>query len=85
MQVNKAASVTKNMGLYSAFDDDKAAHDSKKDDYKVVLLELGKINEADSPNVAEAEKKTAESLLLKAEVGNLKKKMNLAVQAVFQL
>ena len=30
LHVNKAASVAKNMGLYSAFDDAKAAHDLKK-------------------------------------------------------
>lgn len=30
LHVNKAASVAKNMGLYSAFDDAEAAHDSKK-------------------------------------------------------
>ncbi len=83
LHVNKVASVAKNMGLYSAFDDAKAAHDSKKDDIKAVLMELAKINEADSPNVAEAEKKTA--VLLKAEVVNLKKKMTTAAQAVFQL
>ena len=85
LHVNKAASVAKNMGLYSAFDDAEAAHDSKKNDYKAVLLELAEINEADPPNVAEAERKTAQSLLLKAEVGNLKKKMTTAAQAVFQL
>ena len=64
------------MGLYSAFDDAEAAHDSKKDDYKA---------EADYLNVAKAEKKTTESLLLKTEVGNLKKKMTTAAQAVLQL
>ncbi len=85
LNVNKVTSIAKNMGLYSAFEDAEVAHDSKKDDYKAVLLELAKINEADSPNVAKAEKKTAESLLLKAEVGNIKKKMTTAAQAVFQL
>ncbi len=54
------------MGLYSALDDAEAAHDSKNDDYKAVLLELAEINKADSPNVTDAEKKTAKSLLLKA-------------------
>ncbi len=50
------------MGLYSAFHDAEAAHDSKKDDYKVVLVKLAKIKEADSPNDDEEEKKTAKSL-----------------------
>ena len=54
------------MGLYSAFDNAEAAHDSKKDDYKAVLAKLTKINEADSLNDAKAEKKTTESHLLKA-------------------
>ncbi len=40
LDVNKAASVAKNMGLYSAFDDAKASHDLKKDDYKQFLLNL---------------------------------------------
>ncbi len=62
------------MGLYSAFDDAETAHDSKKDDYKAVLAKLAINNEADSPNDAKAEKKTTKSLLLKAEVVNLKKK-----------
>ena len=53
----------------------------KNGDYKAVLSEL-----ADNPlSVTETEKKTAESLLLKAEVVNLKKKMTEAAQAVCQL
>ena len=57
LHANKAASVAKNMGLYSAFDDAEVAHDSKKDDHKAVLVKLARINEADSPNVSEAEKR----------------------------
>ncbi len=58
LHANKVASVAKNMRLLSAFDDAKAAHDLKKDYYKAILLELTKINKADSPNVAKAEKMT---------------------------
>ena len=47
LHVNKAASVAKNMGPYSAFNDAQVAHDSKKDDYTAVLAELAKINEPD--------------------------------------
>ena len=58
------------MGLISAVNDAKKAHDSKKEDYKAVLIEL-----ANEPlSKAKKEKKTTESLLLKAEVVNLKKK-----------
>ena len=58
------------MGLISAVDDAKKAHDLTKHDYKAVLVEL-----ADDPlSKAKTEKKTTVSLLLKAELVNLKKK-----------
>ena len=73
------------MGLYSAFDDAKVAHDLKEDDYELVLVKLSKIKEPVSLNDDKAEKKTTVSLFLKAVVGNLKKKITTTAQAVFQL
>ncbi len=69
------------MGLISVFNNAEKAHDSKKDDYKAFLVEL-----TDDPlSKAEKEKMTTDSLLLMAEVSNLKKKMTRKAQAVFQL
>ena len=45
----------------------------QKDAYNSVLLELAEANADDPLDKAKTEKKTAESLLLKTEVGNLKK------------
>ena len=60
-------------------------HITQKSNYKAVLAELDKIEEADRPNKAKAEKKTVESLFLKVEIGNFKKKMTAKAQVVFQL
>ena len=69
------------MGLISAFNNTGKAHDSEKSDYKAVLSEL-----SDDPlSATETKKKTTESLLLKAEIINLKEKMTDAAQAIFQL
>ncbi len=62
LHINKVASVAKNMGLPSAFNDAKVAHDLKKNKYKAVLAELAKIKEADPPNETETEIMTAKSL-----------------------
>jgi hypothetical protein len=69
------------MGLLSAHDDAETAYDSKKTELKAVLTALADV----AIKAADKEKKTAESLLLKAEVSNLKKKKTTAAQAVFQL
>ncbi len=53
----------------------------KKSDWKAVLSELAN----DPPRTAKTVQKTAESLLLKAEVSNLKKKLTESTQAVSQL
>ena len=58
---------------------------TQKSVYKAVLLELAKADANYSLDKAKTEKKTAELLLLKAEVGNLKKKLTTAAQPVFQL
>jgi hypothetical protein len=62
LHVNKAYSTAKKMGLIPACDDAERAYDSKKGEWKAVLREL-----ADDPlSKTEKEKKTAESLSLKA-------------------
>ena len=73
------------MGLLSAFYDADAAHDSKKPVIRLFWLNSPRSKKLTPPHEAKKEKKTAESLLLKAEVGNLKKKLTTATQAVFQL
>ena len=81
LHVNKAYSTSCKMGLLSAHDDAETAYDSKKTELKAVLTALADV----AIKAADKEKKTAESLLLKAEVSNLKKKKTTAAQAVFQL
>lgn len=69
------------MELITAYNHAEEAHDVKKGEYKTVLCKL-----ASAPlGKAKTERSMAELLLVKAEVGDLKKKMNKAVQAVFQL
>ena len=58
-------------------------HMTQKSASKSVLLELTEADTDDPLDKANTEKKTAESLLLKAKVGNLKKKLTTAAQAVF--
>ena len=48
-------------------------------------MEITEANTDDPLDKAKTEKKIAESLLLKAEVGNLKKKLTISAQAVLQL
>eukprot|EP00804_Cyclotella_cryptica_P013426 CCRYP_005171-RA/>CCRYP_005171-RA protein AED:0.20 eAED:0.78 QI:0/0/0/1/1/1/3/0/330 len=77
LHVNKAYSTAKKMGLIPACDDAKKAYDSKK----AVLREL-----ADDPlSKTEKEKKTAESLSLKADMLALRTKMTDSALEVFQL
>ena len=56
------------MGLLSTYEDAEKAYDSKKTELKAVLSALADV----AIKAADKEKMTAESLLLKAEVGNLK-------------
>ena len=58
-------------------------HMTQKSAYKAVLSELAKADAHDHLEKAKTGKKTAELLLLKAEVGNLKKKMATKTQAFF--
>ena len=46
---------------------------TQKSAYKAVLWEIAKVNANNPLDKVKTEKKTAESLLLKAELGNLKK------------
>ena len=68
------------MDLLSAYKVAKKANDSKKEQ-RAVLTALADV----AIKAADKEKKTAESLLLKAEVLNLKKQKTTVAQAVFQL
>ena len=69
--MNKAYSTAKKMGLIPACDDAERAYDSKKGEWKAVLRKL-----ADEPlSKTEKEKKTAESLSLKANMLALRTKM----------
>ena len=81
LHVNKAYSIAKKMGLISTCDDAEKAYDSKKGDWKAVLRELAE----DPLSKTEKEKKTTESLSLKAEMLALKSKMTDSALAVFQL
>eukprot|EP00804_Cyclotella_cryptica_P019499 CCRYP_006644-RA/>CCRYP_006644-RA protein AED:0.16 eAED:0.64 QI:0/0/0/1/1/1/2/0/369 len=81
LHVNKAYSTAKKMGLIPTCDDAEKAYESKKGDWKAVLREL-----ADDPlNKTEKEKKTAESLSLKADMLALRTKMTDSALEVFQL
>ena len=81
LHVNKAYSTAKKMGLIPACDDAERAHESKKGEWKAVLREL-----ADDPlSKTEKEKKTAESLSLKADMLALRTKMTDSALEVFQL
>jgi hypothetical protein len=81
LHVNKAYSTAKKMGLIPACDDAERAYDSKKGEWKAVLREL-----ADDPlSKTEKEKKTAESLSLKADMLALRTKMTDSALEVFQL
>ena len=67
LHVSMTNSTANKKGLIEALDNAKNAHDSRKGKWKAVLYEL-----ANYPlSTAKTEQKTAESLLLKAEVGNL--------------
>ncbi len=68
LHINKAYSTACKMGLLSAYEVAKKAYDSKNEQ-KAVLTALADV----AIKATDKEKKTAESLLLKAEVSNLKK------------
>eukprot|EP00804_Cyclotella_cryptica_P006309 CCRYP_010148-RA/>CCRYP_010148-RA protein AED:0.43 eAED:1.00 QI:0/0/0/1/1/1/2/0/386 len=81
LHVTKAYSTAKKMGLIPACDDAEKAYESTKGDWKAVLHEL-----ADDPlSKTEKEKKTTESLSLKADMLALRTKMTDSALEVFQL
>eukprot|EP00804_Cyclotella_cryptica_P007762 CCRYP_001368-RA/>CCRYP_001368-RA protein AED:0.24 eAED:0.47 QI:0/0/0/1/1/1/2/0/781 len=81
LHMNKAYITAKKMGLIPTCDDAERAYASKKGDWKAVLREL-----ADDPlSKTEKEKKTTESLSLKADMLALRTKMTDSALEVFQL